>query len=124
MLERHLVLAGNGVHGLVELVVVHANAGAIGHLQLQVFDDDLVEYLLAQFCGGRHGSRCLRYLVFDLRPALVELTLEYDILIHESHDLVHRYRLGMDAADAGHRCDYSRNNCKQFTVHIHVPGIH
>ncbi len=126
LFEGHLVLLCNGVHGLVELVVIDAHTRAVRHLHLQVFKDDLIQYLFAQLSRRWYWSGCFRNLLLYLYPALVEFTLQHNLVVDDSDDFIDCCRLCVRAADTrqGHTKGGDNCKCKKSIAHIHVPDIH
>jgi len=88
LLQRHVVSLGNGAHGLVELFVSDANAGALTNLQLQIFGDQAFQNLLLQYIHRWRIGATLFDGLLDFTHPLLQLALHDDVVIDDRHHAV------------------------------------
>ena len=95
--QGHTVAAGNIGQGFVQLVVADAHAHLVGHLQLQGFLNQLVQYPLLKQFPGRQTSALRTQATDNGIDTGVQLTLEDHLVIHDRNHTVQQFSFGLSS---------------------------
>ena len=89
--SANLVLLGNVAHRIVQRLVGHLDAGAIGALHLQLLQNQAVEHLLAQDVLRRQLVVLRAQAFGDDQHLFVELARQHDALVYGGRDPVEEH---------------------------------
>ena len=95
LLEAEVVALGDGGHRPVQLLVADTDAGALAHLQLQVLNDQALQYLRRQGIARRQSAATFGQVLPHLVEALLELALHDHVVVDDGHHAVERLDLGL-----------------------------
>ena len=100
MVDADAVGLGDAGDGLLDLLVGHAHASALGLGDLQLEQDQALEHLALEHVARRQLFAAAGVLAQDVGDRAVELGLEDDVLVHDRSDPVDRLQfLGLGDAD-------------------------
>ena len=99
--QRDLVALGDFRQRVVQRLVGHLDAGALGALHLQLLQDQALEHLLAQHVLRRQLELLLPQALGDRGDLLVELAGEHDAVVHDGGDPVEQHAAGGQLARLG-----------------------
>ncbi|KAF1069748.1 MAG: hypothetical protein GAK45_01009 [Pseudomonas citronellolis] len=108
LVQRHVVALGDGGHRLVQFFIGDADAGALAHLKLDVFDDQALKHLLGQHVLGRQRRTAFLDGLTNLGQALVQLTLHDHVVIDDGHHTIQRYDFGMNSGTGQYCAQHQR----------------
>ena len=94
LVEAQTVALGDAGHGLVELGVADADAGALADLQLDVLDDQAFQHLLGEHMLGRQGRAAPTDGLLHFAQTGIQLALHDDVAVHDGGHAIQRTHLG------------------------------
>ncbi|MCY1421444.1 hypothetical protein D9M71_371010 [compost metagenome] len=120
LLDRHVVALGNGADSLVQLFIGNADAGTLADLQLQVFDDQALKYLLLQHAGRRHGRATLGNGLLNFMNPLVQLALHDHVVVDDGHHFIDGLHGGTGRRTQKQRAQHQRaQTIRKLGLHVH-----
>ncbi|MNZ60430.1 hypothetical protein D3C78_784990 [compost metagenome] len=120
LLDRHVVALGNGADSLVQLFIGNADAGTLADLQLQVFDDQALKYLLLQHAGRRHGRATLGNGLLNFMNPLVQLALHDHVVVDDGHHFIDGLYGGARRRTQEQRAQHQRaQTIRKLGLHVH-----
>ena len=93
LLQSDVLSLGDVPHCGVDLLIGNLDAGAIGVLLLDLFQNQAVQYLLAQHAFGRQCDLLSAQTRLDLARLHVEFALQHDALVDHGHDPIEQRAL-------------------------------
>jgi hypothetical protein len=115
--EAHAVLAGDIGQHLVELAVVHPDAGLGGALGLQAHQQQALQHLRAQCRFRRHGQPAGTDLLLGEFHRLIELALQDHAVIDHGDDAVQRLGGRNTGYGQGYQQEQGAQRARQRTGH-------
>lgn len=95
LFQVYVVVLGDGVYCLVQFFVGDMDVGVVVDLLLDVFDDQVFQYLLGQYVFGWQWCVVFEQCLVYFMQVLVELVLYDYIVVDDGDDLVQWYYFGM-----------------------------
>ncbi len=120
LFKAHAVTLCDGADGLVQLFIGDPNAGALADLQLNIFNNQPLQHLLAEHVLGWQRCTALGDGLLHFTQPRIELTLHDHIVINNRHDTVEGANFSLCRSTQQQRAQQQRAHAiRKLCLHVH-----